>query len=311
MSPRTAAGFPATVKIDAVAIYRNSFAGAIALVCGWLAARSLLGVFPSVNVGLNIGQGAVIGIALALAVGLCSSGLRWTALSKIPPRAAIFCFVGAVCGALASAVRYAIYQSIGGSFALMISWVLMGVAVCVAVAIINKNVGRWPRSLLAGVVGGLVGGSTFEAAYSLFMSSEIRPDLAMAMAGVYGLGLYGALICGLDRLADDYFRTACISLETGRNAGRSTTLDTRKRKLQLGSARDCDVRLIGDKTVAPHHAAIARKEDDYVLEAIDGVTFAGPDGEAPSPAERHVLADGDIICVGIHRIRFGRRQVVH
>ena len=86
------------VRIYAVAIYRNSFAGAIALICGWLAARWLFGVFPNANSGAAIGQGAVIGMSLALAMGLSSSGRRWTDVAALLPRALVFCVVGVIAG---------------------------------------------------------------------------------------------------------------------------------------------------------------------------------------------------------------------
>ena len=135
-------------------------------------------------------------------------------------------------------------------------------------------------------------------------ASDIHPGLAITMAGVYGVGLLGGLLCVLYELVDNLLRTAWLLVESGSRAGRSKTLDARSTPVRIGSSPHCEMRFARDAEVERHQATVSHEDEVYVVEAVDGTTFAGPPDEAPAPTTRSALVDGSEILVGTVRLRF-------
>jgi hypothetical protein len=292
------------LNFDIVAIYRNAFVGALAGIGGWLIARVACGPLPAANLSGAAGQGAIIGFSLAVALGLISSQSPRIDRKAWLQTIALHAFAGLVAGALTAVIGLWAYRIFGGLASRTFAWVALGVSLGTLSGMIHSSWASVRRMAYAGLIAGLIGGSSLEAIFVWARSSSIQIDLATTMAGVYGLGLFGGLLCALVRIVDDLLRSAWVLIETGPHAGRSTTLDTHRGLLSIGSGRDCQIQLPGDEAVLLHHAAISREDDRYMVEAIDGVTFAGAASEAPSPIKRTALEDGSEICVGAQRIRF-------
>ena len=274
-------------------------------------ARWACGPFPAGDMPVVITQGAILGVAIAVGISLTSSDAPSTNRKQWMIQLALHALAGLVLGVLSSAVCLLLYRASGGLFGRTLGWMLLTVTIGAASGFIARSRVRATRAAFAGLVAGLIGGSTLEAMFVWFRASEIHPDLAATMAGVYGLGLLGGLFCVLNEIVDDVFRFAWLLIETGPRAGRTETLDTRRGSLLLGSARDCHVRLLDDETIEPHHAAVSRDENTYIVSALDGTTFAGPPDEAPSPTKRAPLEDRGEMSIGTQRIRFRDRQEEH
>jgi hypothetical protein len=292
------------VNFDALAIYRNAFVGAIAAICGWLFSASLLGPFPAADSRIAAAQGAMIGLALAVAIGLTSSDFVWVDQRYWTKHIALHAIAGVLAGVASAWLACGLFPRVGGLILSTFAWVLFCTLIGAASGLIQRSAARSARAALAGLCAGLIGGSTLESLHVWTERSDIQAELATAMSGVYGLGFLGGLWCALDRVVEEVFRTAWLRVETGAGEGRCATLDTRREPLRIGSTRDCHLCLRGDATVAPHHAAVERGDEGYFVEAIDGVTFFGTAGDAPAPVKRGRLVDNSEICVGTQRIRF-------
>jgi Ca-activated chloride channel family protein len=185
---------------------------------------------------------------------------------------------GAAAGALAQIV-FAFTQNIS-TMAEIISrvmcWGFMACGIGLGVSLFVPNYPR-KRAILAGLAGGIIGGTIFRATFGLL------PELA---GRIFGIAVLGAFIGLTISIAEEMLREAWITVDWGRNETTSVSLGTNP--VIFGSSPEADIYLPREKF--PPVAAVIEIENSRII-ADDKVT-----------GRRTEMTDGAEINMGTMRI---------
>jgi len=151
---------------------------------------------------------------------------------------------------------------------------------------------------VGGLLGGLIGGSTYERLSTLLRAVTHDRELALTVGTAVGLIILGACIGSLIGLVEDILRTAWLKVVVGRLEGRTFTL-TRK-ETRLGKADNCDIVLPGDDDIFPQHAVIEQAQKTFVLRPLQHSVLVNRQPVSSS----HQLKHGDRIQLGKTQMTF-------
>ncbi len=255
--------------------------------------------------------GAVFG-AVYSAWDDASSGV-W---SRVPAAAAIGLGIGLAVGALSGAIAQALYGSIVESIladaedvddlldaygslefyvARGLGWGVFGLGVGAAAAAAKRSARKLVNGLIGGAAGGLLGGLVFH-----WLSMQIDSGPIGRHLGLVALGLGIGAAIGLVEVAR---RQAWLRVLAGGMAGKEFIVY--HEVTDVGSSPRCQITLIKDPAVAPHHLRIVERGARRTLQAFDGchVVVNGV------PVTQHVLRSGDVVHVGSTALQFTERAI--
>ncbi len=291
------------MKIDLLALYQKTLLGGLGGLFGWLLITLFAG-FSSESAFLLYVRVALTGGLIGVAIGAACGGWDGLFRDRSPRRLMRGAGIGAVIGLIGGAVGLVIGEVIfglagGGLFPRAIGWGIFG-------AMIGTNEGvskRMPQKTrfgaFGGLLGGLIGGSTYEFLATGLQGIGLGRDTSIAVGGAVGLVLLGMFIGLLIGLVEDLLRAAWLLFTTGRFEGQTRTLDPAKSETIVGRSELADICILGDPQMATHHARLIPTGGSFVLEAIDGEIQVNQ-----QPVTRHTLADGELIQIGSSRARF-------
>jgi hypothetical protein len=215
--------------------------------------------------------GLVGGLAGGLVGGLLGSGLYWL----LGQRFVVLGFLGRVLG-----------------------WTLIGVAIGAGEGLLRGQWRQVRNGLIGGSIGGFLGGLFFDPVGYVIGS----PVSSRAFAFVL-LGLFVGLSLGLVQVL---LKEAWLTVEEGFRPGRQLILT--QEVTTLGTSEGAGLIFIayGARGVEPVHARIRREEGGtFVLEdnrSRTGTLLNGSPAAGGTP-----LRDGDLIQLGVNKVRFNER----
>jgi hypothetical protein len=160
--------------------------------------------------------------------------------------------------------------------------------------------------MLGGLLGGLVGGGTYEGLVAVMLHTGNR-SVALGWGSAAGLIILGACIGALIGLVESLLRKAWLFFITGRLEGQTRTLDS-SRPHTLGSAPTCTIVLPRDPSVAPIHAEIAFTNGEFVVRARDGEVIVRREAREMLIKSQANLLPGDRIHLGQTRMAFRKEE---
>jgi len=236
--------------------------------------------------------------------------------SKVPAAAGIGLGIGVLVGAISGAIAQAlygaivksllanvqsledldhIYNSIEFFFARGLAWAIFGLGVGVAAAAAKRSMRKLVNGVIGGLAGGFVGGVFFH-----WVSAHIESGMLGRVLGlvVVGLGIGAAI-----GLVEVVRRQAWLRIVAGGMAGKEFIVY--HQTTDIGSSPKCQITLIKDPAVGPHHLRIVEHAGRRTLQAFEGchVTING------TPVTQHVLRNGDVIGVGTTTVQYAEKAV--
>jgi pSer/pThr/pTyr-binding forkhead associated (FHA) protein len=174
------------------------------------------------------------------------------------------------------------------------SWTVMGAVLGVGVGIATLSVDNILKGGLGGVVGGFLGGLTFD-----FINLLTGGGLLSRLVGLSLIGLAIGLFIGL---VQELTKAAWVTVEQGRLRGRQYRIEGAR--ATIGRAEENPVGLFGDPSVQQRHAVIERRGADYVIRnlAVQEGTFVN--GKRIESVDLH---DGDRVNIGGYEMMFHLR----
>lgn len=287
------------MDLDRERIYFNAVLGGLGGLLGWAWVAWLHAPLAGAPVYLRdvvfgLGVGAATGGALGGADGLVAarSWRRW--LSGLRVGAAL----GAVGGALGLVVgELAFGLAGGGTWPRALGWALLGVSVGAGEGLVRRAPSLVRHGALGGLLGGVVGGSTYECLNAVLLSATGDRGLGLAWGGAVGLVVLGACIGAAVGLVESLLRRAWLTFLGGPLEGQHRTLDPARPRTTLGRSDACAIIVPGDSSVAAVHAEICAENGGLVLRACGGPVAVESDGVVAAPAA-HALRSGDRIRLG-------------
>jgi hypothetical protein len=295
------------MQLDPRLMYEKSLLGGLGGLIGW--GLMSLAVFGPADALWRLFvkdavTGALIGLALGAATGAYQGLFRDRSRARLLHGARVGALLGTAGGVVGLVLGEAVFTLAGGGlFARSLGWAAFGALVGASEGIALRMPQKTMFGGYGGLLGGLVGGSTYETLAFGFQSVGVPRGPAVALGGAIGLVLVGLAIGLLTALVEDLLRTAWLLFTSGRLEGQTRTLDPKKAELILGRADAADICLLGDPAVAPRHARIFPRNGRFTLEPLDGAV-AVSSGGGFTPAISHPLAAGDLIQVGSFRAKF-------
>lgn len=172
-----------------------------------------------------------VGVALFFVLGMLSGGAGQ----------AFYAFAGFFLSQTETA-------SWGERIARAIGWSFLGVGVGVGIGLLRRDSVQAWRGALGGLLGGFLGGFLFDA---LAQNSTGNGALSRGV----GLVLMGAAIALGRFLVQEVLKSAwLLGISTGPYEGREAPLT--KARVSVGRDAGCDIALLRDETVTPHHGAL-------------------------------------------------------
>ncbi len=287
-------------------LFLSCLAGLVGALFAWLVGEIVLKIMPlefgSVVVWRTGLYGLVVGGCLGAALA-ASEPLVFGNSAQVVREATPALLLGGLGGLTGGAVAEAIFQwaSRGhfmGVLAVLlvraVGWSLLGVAVGAGCAAHKSSPAKLRNGLIAGALGGLVGGAGFELIKLAL--GEARPArlLALLVLG-FTLGLLMALV-------EEVFKQAWLLVEAGPMRGKQFILY--KRKNTLGASPDCDVCLSKEPSLAPLHCVLENQGAGWRLKAGAQLTVPVND----QPVQSALLQDGDKLRFGRTVLRFWQRS---
>jgi hypothetical protein len=289
-------------KIDTRQIYFNAVLGGIGGLLAWTLMR-LIESLPGVA-GLNIFVrhlfvGPCLGICIGAAIGSVEGLIASRSLRRLVHGAAYGAGLGAIGGIVGLVLGELIFKLLQtGVWARAIGWAVFGGFIGTSDGFAQKMPAKIRYGILGGLLGGLLGGSTFEV---------LGRIIGLAWGSAVGLIILGACIGALVGLVESLLRKSWLRFMTGRLEGQTRTLDS-SRPHTLGSADSCTVVLPGDPTVAPVHAEIFFRDEDFVVRPRDGDVVLRREGRDLAVTAPQVIRPGDRIHLGDTRMVFRNEE---
>jgi hypothetical protein len=294
------------MRFDFRRIYIHTVLGAIGGLIGWALTIPLAWLQLGSTWGLFL-KDALIGALVGLVVGAALGAYDGLFASRSTKRLLKGLLLGGLVGLGGGMFGLILGEAIfllggGGVWPRALGWALFGALVGSAQGVSQLSLAKIGYGILGGLLGGLIGGSTYER-LSVLLQTFVSRELGLSVGGAIGLTVLGVFIGGLVGLVEVVLRTAWLRCTRGILEGQTITLDPRKREQVLGKADDCDIVIPGDPDVLPHHAAILRKGDDYIVEPRDGPALVRGTREY-APVDSHTLEHKDRLQLGKTRFTF-------
>ena len=299
------------MTLDLRRVYIHAVLGAIGGLAGWALTIPTAWLRLAGLVGLLLKDGligALIGMTIGATIGSYDGLFASRSVRRLLKGVTLGGLIGIFGGALGLALGEIIFVAGGGgAWPRALGWALFGLLVGSAQGASQWSLTKVGYGTFGGLLGGLVGGSTYERLSVLLQTVTHNRDLGLSAGGAMGLAILGAAIGGLIGLVEIVLRTAWLKYMRGKLEGQTVTLDPRKQVQIMGRASDCAIVIPGDPDVEPHHAAILQEPGGFTIESRDGpVLLNGPQGYAP--VQRHTLHHQDRCQVGKTRFVFLSEQ---
>jgi Inner membrane component of T3SS, cytoplasmic domain len=168
---------------------------------------------------------------------------------------------------------------------------LVGIAIGAALGAASLS---WQRALngaIGGAVGGFVGGFLFDY-FSSDSGSGVFPRLVALL-------VTGLLIGGSMGLIETARREHWLEILSGGMAGKQFILYNQQ--TTIGADAGCQVTLIKDPAIAPRHALLTRSASGLTVRSVDPASPALVNGQ---PVHEHLLADSDMLQLGLSMLRY-------
>jgi hypothetical protein len=297
------------MRIDTLALYQRSLLGGLGGLIGWGLMTALVHVSTDTTVKLYLKDmltGALIGLALGALTGAWDGLFRNRSSRRLAVGAAVGAAVGFGGGLIGLVVGEVVFNLAGGGlFPRAVGWGLFG-------ALVGANEGltrRSPQKLMfgayGGLLGGLIGGSTYESIAGLLQMIGLGRGFAIALGGAIGLVLLGLFVGLMIAFVEDLLRGAWLLFTAGRFEGQTRTLDPGKKATTIGRSELADICILADSAIVPQHARLVWSGGGFVLEALDGEVRVCSGGRSDfTPVQSHRLEPGDMIQIGASRARY-------
>ncbi len=279
-------------------IYYHAVFGSLGGLLGWW----IIGSVPTQTWG-NLLYAAFVGAGLGLFIGGLVAATDGAIIKRVPLRAVRDGLLGALAGALLGLVGFMIalqgFLLLQGGFAgRALGWMTLGLLVGLSDLAVSRRRQRASYAALGGMVGGLAGGTIYEALTRIFLSQS---GAAQVLLGGVGLVIVGACIGGLIPLARQVFSRGELHVLAGEQVGlvREVT-DT----ATIGRYDGNDLYL-PDAGVSWRHAVVRGSSGGFelmVLPTAEGSVQVG--AHAVAPGMSHPLASGDQIRIGEALMKF-------
>jgi len=294
------------MQLDRFRIARNTIFGAIGGLAGW-AVISLLLRFETTSTPLLLLKdallGALVGLCIGLAIGAADQTADGWARRKLP-RIGLSGLIGLGAGLVGLVIGEVIFLWAGGGvWPRAVGWAIFGLLL---------GVGQWPvtglqnkgvYAGLGGLLGGLIGGATYERLSLTLLGLGAGRELALTVGGAVGLVLLGACIGLFIGLVETILRRVWLRFVYGPLEGKTFTLDSGRPVITLGRSDVCDIMLRHDPEAGAVHAAIATSGGAFTLTPRDGPVALRTTGAA-QPVTTRILQPGDTIQIGRSRFVF-------
>lgn len=291
---------------SAAAVLRQSLAGglggalAFALMESQRRAAERFGTGDGFDSAITVGVtfGGIVVTALILAQEMGSrSGLRLLFRGS----------AGAIAGALLGVAGFFLSSWFFGSVsafgeaeaveavARALGWGLFGACLGITPGLVSRADRRVLQGLLGGALGGVAGGCLF------VVIAAAAPDGTVSR--FFGYTVLGLALGATTAATEQALRVAWLTFLTGPQEGRSVLLF--RDENTLGRDELADVPLFGDPSVQRRHACLTLKPAPII-------SIASPIAELQVdgfPVRDAALADGSLIEIGRHRLRFYHREV--
>lgn len=281
-------------------VYWSGLVGGWAAFVGWFISEVLFGRWVGESVFLAILMfmfvSAAMGAALSQVEALITR--QWEHQRRFLLPGLIGGLVGGLIGGL---VGSAFYSILGERYLLLnfigrvLGWTLVGLAIGVCQGGFELHWRKLRNGMIGGTIGGFLGGLFFGP-----VSWIVGSPLSSRAVAFVLLGLFVGLLLGLVQVL---LREAWLTVEQGFRPGRQLILD--QDVITMGTSEKAGLIFIayGAKGVEPIHTRIRRHKDGtYTVE--DNASRAGTFLNDEEIAEPMRLHDGDVIQLGINKVRF-------
>lgn len=278
-------------------IYWSGLLGGWAAFIGWMTAEAGVGRWIDRSSWLAIAM--VIAVSAAIGGGLSIlSGLVTRQWHEQLRKTLVGLAGGAAAGLVGSIIGDLLYQLLGPTWGRVFGWTMMGLAIGSWEGVYLRDRIKIRNGLIGGGLGGFIGGLLFNP-----MNALVGGAMSSRAVGFVILGLCIGLLIGLVQvLLKDGWLTVVDGFRPGRQLILSQEVTT------LGTSEKSNLIFIafGAKGVEPIHAAIERTpQGGFVVcdrqsrggTLVNGVPIDGP----------RALRDGDIIQIGVNKVRFNER----
>ena len=160
------------------------------------------------------------------------------------------------------------------------AWALVGIAVGAGVGVAYRKRQRIINGIIGGAIGGFIAGYAFD---------YFTGGVAARLFGILFTGLAIGLGIGLVEQAR---RQHWLEIRSGGMAGKQFILYSGT--TSIGSAPACDVTLIKDPAIAPHHLTLTAGDHGLSITAAPGAVVL-VNGQ---PTDGRALSDGDFLTIG-------------
>jgi hypothetical protein len=284
-------------------IYWSGIIGGWSAFLGWLLAELLIGRWVGEHFLLAVFMVMMVGCALGAGVSQVEGLLtgQWQSQRSHLGLGLLGGFAGGLVGGLLGNL---LYFALGQRFAIIglvgrvLGWTLLGLAIGLCEGLLKRQWRQVRNGLIGGSLGGFLGGLVFNPVVTLIGS----PVSSRAFAFVL-LGLFVGLSLGLVQVL---LKEAWLTVEAGFRPGRQLILS--QEVTTMGTSEKASLIFIayGARGVEPVHLHIRRLGGGtYVLEdnhSRSGTLVNGEVTLEPTP-----LANGDVIQLGINKVRFNER----
>jgi hypothetical protein len=299
------------MQLDGGRLYRNAVVGAL----GGLAAWALLSIFvrfETTTLGalllkdalLGAGVGFCLGAALA-ATDALEEGWGRKHLRPLLTSAGI----GALAGPIGLIVGEFIFLwADGGVWPRAAGWAIFGALLGAGQWFVTGSKAKGVYAALGGLLGGLMGGATYER-LSLWLrgsgGSGDNSAAALTVGSAVGLIILGASICFFIGLVEGILRRAWLYFWRGPLEGQTRTVDNRRAATTIGKGEQADIMVRDDPAMQALHAVLEAQPGGFLLRPRAGAVRVRANAAAPwQPVTAHLLQPGDEVEMGKSCFRF-------
>jgi len=221
---------------------------------------------------------AFVGAGVGLCIGALTGMVDGAVVKRSPRRAAIGAVLGGAAGLVSGVLGLLIGEAVflligGGIIGRALGWLLLGLFLGIGEGVVSRSTKRASYGAIGGTLAGLLGGLIYEGMTQIFMK---RGDTAQMIAGAIGLVLIGASLGAIIPLTIGVMGgKGTLRVRNGKREGLELTIVD---AVSIGSYDGCQLYLPGDPAVAPKHARVYRKGNQFFLEDLASAGGTTVDG---------------------------------
>lgn len=202
--------------------------------------------------------GAIVGSAIGSAEGVSTSVWRKAGIG-----AALGAAVGTAGGAAGGAVGQLVYSLLHGGYAPLgqqvlartLGWCLVGLVIGLGWSLSTRSKQKIINGLLGGAAGGALGGLLFDALGVVFGGGTVSRLVAITLLGA-GIGVGIGVV-------EELRKAAWLQVVQGPLRDKQFILY--QAVTTVGSSPKCDITLLKDPAIAPHHCTVEARGGRYIL----------------------------------------------